>query len=275
MNNIIKLDYQHYQVSFNDDGWINATEAAKKFHREVTQWLRTEETLNYLFALQNALNLKGVSETEINEINSLDSRSSAYKNKILILSKKTGLVRSKSGSPESGGGTWLHPKLAVAFARWLSIEFSIWCDITIDHLVRSRTVIHTNEQVIKLLTLDEADTWEKRFIDSFYRALARVTNTRYLGHRNGTPPIFGKITKEWVYEVALPDYVYQEAKLRCRKGEKVHQYLTPTALKAVEAQIISITSLANGCLDYQDFISRCSQAYTKQGQIKLILPKAS
>lgn len=107
---------------------------------------------------------------------------------------------------------------------------------------------------------------EKRFIDSSYRALARVTNTRYLGHRNGTPPIFGKITKEWVYyEVALPDYVYQEAKLRCRKGEKVHQYLTPTALKAVEAQIISITSLANGCLDYQDFISRCSQAYTKQG----------
>lgn len=36
------------------------------------------------------------------------------------------------------------------------------------------------------------------------------------------PPVFGKITKEWVYEVALPDYVYQAAKLRCRKGEKVH-----------------------------------------------------
>lgn len=34
MNNIIKLDYQHYQVSFNDDGWINATEAAKKFDKK-------------------------------------------------------------------------------------------------------------------------------------------------------------------------------------------------------------------------------------------------
>lgn len=116
---------------------------------------------------------------------------------------------------------------------------------------------------------------EKRFIDSSYRALARVTNTRYLGHNKGTPIIFVKITKEWVYEVALPDYVYQVAKARCCKGEKVHQYLTLTALKAVEAQIISITLLANGYLDYQDFISRCSHAYTKQGQIKFILPKAS
>lgn len=172
-------------------------------------------------------------------------------------------------------GTWLHPKLAVAFARWLSDEFAVWCDLTLDNHIRSRSVIYTNDQIIKLLTLDEADTWEKRFIDSFYRALARVTNTRYLGHKYGTPPLFGKITKEWIYDVALPDFVYQAAKARCGKGEKIHQYLTDPALKAVEAQILSITSLANGCLDYQDFISRCSQAYTKQGQIKFILPRAS
>jgi len=26
------------------------------------------------------------------------------------------------------GGTWLHPKLAVNYARWLDVDFSIWCD---------------------------------------------------------------------------------------------------------------------------------------------------
>lgn len=253
MTNIIKQDFQGYGVSFNNDGWINATEAAKRFNKRPVDWLALPTTKSYLFVLAKALNINP------------DVRKSHF-----------GLVRAvKGGNNKNNQGTWLHPKLAVAFARWLSDEFAVWCDITIDNLIRSKTVIYTNEQIIKLLTLEEADTWEKRFIDSFYRALARVTNTRYLGHNKGTPIVFAKITKEWVYEVVLPDYVYQSAKARCSKGEKVHQYLTPTALKAVEAQILSITSLANGCLDYQDFISRCTQAYTKQGQIKLILPKAS
>ncbi|WP_232968152.1 KilA-N domain-containing protein [Pseudomonas sp. CCOS 191] len=26
---------------------------------------------------------------------------------------------------DRGGGTWLHPKLAVKFARWLSLDFEI------------------------------------------------------------------------------------------------------------------------------------------------------
>lgn len=33
-------------------------------------------------------------------------------------------------------GTWLHPKLAVAFARWLDDDFAVWCDLHIDALLR-------------------------------------------------------------------------------------------------------------------------------------------
>ncbi|CAN0570007.1 unnamed protein product, partial [Ectocarpus sp. 12 AP-2014] len=36
---------------------------------------------------------------------------------------------------DRGGGTWLHPKLAVPFARWLSVDFKIWCDEQIDRLI--------------------------------------------------------------------------------------------------------------------------------------------
>lgn len=244
MSNIIKLDYENYQISFNNDGWINATEAAKKFGKIPNEWLRLPDTANY--------------------INALSSRYG-----------KIPYVKTSKARYDRGGGTWIHPKLAVKFARWLSIDFEIWCDEVIDNLYKSKTIIYTNEQIVKLLTLNEADTWEKRFMDGFYKALARVTNTRYLGHNQGTPFIFARITKEWVYEVAIPSFVYKAARSKCKKGEKIHQYLTPTALKAVEMQLISITSLANGCLDYQDFISRCSQAYEKQGQIKMILPKSA
>jgi hypothetical protein len=33
-------------------------------------------------------------------------------------------------------GTWLHPKLAVKFALWLSVDFEIWCDEQVDAQVR-------------------------------------------------------------------------------------------------------------------------------------------
>jgi hypothetical protein len=34
-------------------------------------------------------------------------------------------VKAKRGK---NGGTWFHPDLAIHFARWLDIRFSIWCD---------------------------------------------------------------------------------------------------------------------------------------------------
>jgi hypothetical protein len=35
-----------------------------------------------------------------------------------------------------GGGTWMHPKLAVRFAQWLDVDFAVWCDEQIDHILR-------------------------------------------------------------------------------------------------------------------------------------------
>jgi KilA-N domain len=35
------------------------------------------------------------------------------------------LILSKRGSPENGGGTWLHPDLAIQLAQWCSPAFAI------------------------------------------------------------------------------------------------------------------------------------------------------
>lgn len=34
------------------------------------------------------------------------------------------------------GGTWAHPKLAVSFARWLDVRFSVWCDAVIEDILK-------------------------------------------------------------------------------------------------------------------------------------------
>lgn len=111
MSNVIPLHYQGQSVRFNSDGWINATEAAKQFGKKPAKWLELPRTMSYMAALTRHLD-QGV-----------DVRKSDIK---LV---ETSKVRGKAG-------TWLHPKLAVAFARWLSDDFAVWCDLHIDALLR-------------------------------------------------------------------------------------------------------------------------------------------
>jgi len=105
MKNVIPFPYQDQVVRFNVDGWINATDIAKRFGKRPVDWLRLPDTESYLAALARHLNV-GFSHN---------------------------LIRTQRGR---SGGTWLHPKLAVHFARWLDNDFAVWCDMQIDALLR-------------------------------------------------------------------------------------------------------------------------------------------
>jgi len=107
MSNIIPFPYQGQAVRFSADGWINATDIAKRFGKRPAEWLRLPETERYLAALARHLNV-GFSHN---------------------------LIRAQRGR---NGGTWLHPKLAVHFARWLDDDFAVWCDMQIDALLREK-----------------------------------------------------------------------------------------------------------------------------------------
>jgi len=98
------------EVPFRKDGFFNATAVAKAFNKVPKDWLKTDETKAYIESIRN----------------------------ILLLEQKQ-LVTVKNGAPETGGGTWLHPKLAVPFARWLDVAFAVWCDAQIDSILRGET----------------------------------------------------------------------------------------------------------------------------------------
>jgi hypothetical protein len=133
---LVKSDFQGNEISFTGDGWFNATQAAAKREKDPVAWLRQRDTAEYVAALANCLNGKGGFLTEFNKIRDLSGTSTTSRTKLLRLVKETGLVKTKSGSIENGGGTWLHPKLAVAFSRWLDVDFGVWCDLQIDNILR-------------------------------------------------------------------------------------------------------------------------------------------
>ena len=270
MSNIIPLNYDGLRIRFNDEGWINATDVAAKFNKEPTAWLRQVDVLEYMSALSRKLFDNSGFLTEINEIRELDTSSSASRVKVLRFVKSTGLVSTKSG-PQ--GGTWIHPKLAIRFARWLSVDFEIWCDEQIDAIIRGQSMPVDDERIRAIFLLSDPSSWEKRFNDPLYTALFRMSGLPR--HRSDRKPmLFALISAKWIYGPVLPPDVYAEVKGMIKKSEKIHQYLKPDALTLVEHQIIRVTSIANGCTDYRDFDARCMAAFPVKGQMKLLYAAA-
>lgn len=121
--NIVPLNYKGEPIRFNTDGWINATDIAKRFGKRLDHWLSNAETLEYVRAL--------------------DEVYSGEPSKILH-TRDSGYVKTSKARKDRGGGTWLHPKLSVAFARWCDPKFSVWCDLHIDSLLRGELLSSRN-----------------------------------------------------------------------------------------------------------------------------------
>lgn len=110
MNSIKTISFGNFPVSFQNNGYLNATVVAAHFNRRVGNYLKSERTQEYIAALAEKLSVTPKRATEDNQI-----------------------VIIKQGGTEQG--TWLHPKLAVDFARWLDPKFAVWCDEQIEQIL--------------------------------------------------------------------------------------------------------------------------------------------
>jgi hypothetical protein len=100
------------------DGFINVTAMCVAHGKELNDWFTTQDTFDLFLALVQDLGI----EFKTGEFRDLViSRLSASKYSKMF----PDLVLSKRGSPEAGGGTWLHPDLAIQLAQWCSKPFAI------------------------------------------------------------------------------------------------------------------------------------------------------
>ena len=108
---IQKFFYKNIDVSFDEKNFLDATSIAKHFDKFVKDYLKTAQTQDYINALAQNLSVGNI-----------------------ILTANDLVVVRQGGAIQ---GTWLHPKLAVNFARWLSADFAVWCDLKIDELIKN------------------------------------------------------------------------------------------------------------------------------------------
>lgn len=123
MNTIQNLSFDSVTVSFNNNGYLNASAIAKHFGKRVPDFIKTEQNQEYIAALAEHLS----------------------KTKKIVLDKNQ-LVIVKHGGNQSG--TWLHPKLAIHFARWLDPRFAVWCDEQIEHILSGSLKLETRDVVL-------------------------------------------------------------------------------------------------------------------------------
>lgn len=104
---IITRTYQEHAVSYDANGWMNATEVAEQHGRRIDHWLKTDETKAYIAELCAESN-----------------------------TPEKGYLKTQRGR---NGGTWIHPELVVLFGRWISVKFAIWADRQTKNILQGNT----------------------------------------------------------------------------------------------------------------------------------------
>ena len=106
MSAIQRFDYEGSPIAFSkgESVMVNATNMAKAFGKTPKDWLRTNQTKEFISTLSG---VRQISPTELVAVN-------------------------QGGSNQ---GTWMHEDVALMFAQWLSPDFYIWCNDRIKELL--------------------------------------------------------------------------------------------------------------------------------------------
>jgi hypothetical protein len=94
-----------------DKQMVNLTKIAKAVGKDVAQWRRLEKTKQFLDAYQR--------------------KNSDMQNPHITIHK---------GNTGDEQGTWVHRKIAIKFAEWISPDFEVWCNEALDELFQKGTV---------------------------------------------------------------------------------------------------------------------------------------
>lgn len=212
-NNILIFDYQGNNIPFEltgNDVMINATEMAKPFKKRITDWKRLPSTQEYL----NALLKVGFSH--------LDQ---------LIISEWGG------SHIEGTRGTWMHRLVAIEFARWLSPEFSIWCNMKIDELINQGYALRDAE--IQKLQFQLSQVQPQ--VD-YYNRVLQNTETLYTTRDICQELGLGISNKQFIKELISRGYGYRDGKKFYLKSPWVNEgYRRTVTEKCNDGVLRSVT----------------------------------
>lgn len=211
------------------DGYVNATQLLQAHKaktgelKSVKDWLKTDRAKAYIAAVSKR-----------GENSNLD------------------LVQTKTGR---GGGSWIHPDLAIPFATWLSIEFEIQVSDWVQEWMRTgQNPIApqlTYADIVASLMPSKPLTWECRYTHDFWTRLEEL-----YGYRQGNPACAHWINK-FVY-----GHFHQDVRDRLdeinplingKRKNLQHCHFDGELLKALEIHLSLVFAFLNAAQTPKDF----------------------
>lgn len=117
-------------------------------------------------------------------------------------------------------GTWVHPRVAIHLAQWLSVEFQVWVTGVIEGWERM-------QRLLRPVPMD----WTKRFPDKLYEEIYRLRRWTWHGRSVNPPQVVGHYTNDLVWDRLVAPGFRQAIELRIPRlssGEhavRMHQML--------------------------------------------------
>lgn len=181
-NKVIIKEYLGNNIEFKVvDGLVyaNANKMAVGFggSQKLADWKRSENTKRYIGALEKQCRDK------LGEIS---------------------IVYSEEGR---NGGTWIHEKLILNFARYLNVEFELWCDEQITTLLREGTVSIDQKQNLLLSVIQAPSEIER----------AVALNKYELEYVKPLEENLEKTTKKLEHKQEVIDTMVEDVKLKTQR----------------------------------------------------------
>lgn len=133
MNNLIVREWNGKTIRQREDGYINATDMCQACDKKFSHWWENKSTQQYLQALSESVGITASTTT----------------------SESQGLVEVIKGGNAQEQGTWIHRKVALRLAQWLSPEFAVQVDAWIEELLESGKVELSTDQPTSALEVLE------------------------------------------------------------------------------------------------------------------------
>jgi hypothetical protein len=157
MGQIIEV-FEEQEITISDDGMWDATSMCKKFDKRINNFLRMQQTKEYLEELKKKHNF---SDEE--------------------------LVKVVQGKGKNQG-TWVHRKVALNLAAWLNPAFAVWVFDVIEKLLIQGEV-KLKDEIAELQNC--LDLSEYKLIES--QARAEYWQNEYVLYRHGHHPEYEEV----------------------------------------------------------------------------------
>lgn len=225
-------------IQREEDGYVNATALCKSAGKQFSDYSRMETTKAFISELSA---VTGIPVTDSDAGN--DGISSVRG------IPRTGLIHSRQGGTPQEQGTYVHPKVAIHLAQWLSPKFAVFVTGVIFHWMNGEVVVK--------------DTWSKYiggfrsfgfFPRGWYKEMKRLYG------QEATPPH----VNNWIYENALgTGSVLELRRLKKASGRKadLYDFLTDEGAETVQKYVKELMKTAKGCASFAEFEAKlCAPA---------------